>query len=221
MTIEQYRVRAVIFDFDGVIVESNHVKTDAFDQIFSKYPKYTDRMLSFHRKFQSKPRMEKFSHFAGELMGLTGEAYEAERQQMGKSFSKLVKEKVINCPEVFGATALLHEFKKKIPLFVSSHTPEEELREIIRARNLFDFFSGIFGNPPTPKKDAIKRVLEEKKLHPKEVVFIGDAFTDYEAAVACGLNYIGRDSGLDTSGINAPIFPDMEKIANELRQKLA
>ena len=42
-------IKNIIFDFDGVILESVEIKTQAFAKLFSNYPLYIDEIISHHR----------------------------------------------------------------------------------------------------------------------------------------------------------------------------
>ena len=43
-------IKAIILDFDGVILESVSVKTEAFRKLFSNKPDYVDEIVEFHIK---------------------------------------------------------------------------------------------------------------------------------------------------------------------------
>ena len=51
---------AVIFDFDGVIVESLDVKADAFRSLFADHPEHVDQIVRLHRENLGVSRYEKF-----------------------------------------------------------------------------------------------------------------------------------------------------------------
>ena len=43
-------IKAIIFDFDGVLVESAEIKTKAFEMLFSDYPDTIDDIVQYHKK---------------------------------------------------------------------------------------------------------------------------------------------------------------------------
>ena len=49
-------LEAIVMDFDGVILESNGIKDDVFQEIFARYPDHLDAMMSFHQAHLSAPR---------------------------------------------------------------------------------------------------------------------------------------------------------------------
>ena len=212
------RIRAIILDFDGVLAESNDEKTAAFEQLFALYPEHSQTMMDYHLAHHSAPRMEKFAHYAEMLIGAPGDAKVIGK--MATQFSQLVVERVVACPSVAGSLAFLQEFSALVPLYVSSVTPQDELRDILRMRELNSYFVEAFGNPPTPKYRAIQHVLERESLEPGDVAFVGDSLSDYRAATKANLRFFGRDSGLPFDGVEVALFPDMSAIGDQLRWRI-
>lgn len=211
-------IRAVILDFDGVIVESNQEKTRAFGDLFDRYPTYRDAMMAYHMAHYSTPRMAKFEHFVYTLMGRPEDA--AGVAAMAQQFSTLVKDRVVSCPEVRGARDFLEEYSVQVPLYLASVTPLEELTEILRLRGLTRYFTEVFGDPPFRKKEAIQRVLAAGRLRPSETMFVGDAVSDYAVSEECGLEFIGRNSGLPFDGIDIILCRDLKEIADRIRPRI-
>jgi len=67
------------------------------------------------------------------------------------------------------------------------------LRKIVELKELQKYFSGIYGSPAN-KHEHIKNILREYNLFPQNVLFIGDAPKDKEAASLSNLNFIARIS---------------------------
>ena len=153
-------IRAIILDFDGVIAESNDEKSIAFKELFSLYPEYEKQMMEYHNAWFSSSRMDKFSHFVHELMDRSGDTELVKT--MADQFSALVMKRVVSCPEVPGAMEFLIEFSEYLPLYISSATPQDELREIVRRRNMASYLTDVYGDPPVKKREAIRSVLEKK-----------------------------------------------------------
>ena len=211
-------IRAIILDFDGVLVESNEEKKRAFEDFFALYPAHRDAMMEYHRRNHSCPRMMKFEHYVYELMGRPGDTETV--QKMARQFSELVVPRVTACPEVPGARAFLNEFSRQVPLYISSVTPQDELREIVHARGIGSYFIDVFGDPPYKKTVAIRMVMERERLLPAEVIFIGDAVSDYGATIESGVGFLGRDSGLPWDGAKVRLYCDLLEIANVVRERM-
>ena len=212
------KIKAIILDFDGVIVESNQEKTLAFNDLFKCYPPYQDTMMAYHLANFSTSRMTKFEHFVYKLMERPKDIDSVKK--MAQQFSELVMHRVIACPSVSGAQDFLEEFSKQLPLYVSSATPHDELKEIAHSRGLTTFFKQIYGDPPYKKKEAIRLVLEREQLPPDEVIFIGDSVSDYMAAKETGVEFIGRNSGLSFDAVVIDLYGDLYEIADIVRKKV-
>ena len=178
-------IRAAIFDFDGVILESAEIKTRAFAALFDG----DERAVAYHVEHAGISRYEKFRHICTEILG---EPYDEQREaELGERFSALVFEEVLRCPFVPGARELLERRSAQARLFVASGTPQEELREIVSARGLEPFFAGVYGSPDT--KDLIAaRILDAERIAPHDALFVGDAMTDLLGARAAGIPFVGR-----------------------------
>jgi phosphoglycolate phosphatase-like HAD superfamily hydrolase len=199
-SIFQQKPQAIFFDFDGVILESSDIKTDAFVELFNHLTKEHQQAIhNYHVNNMGVSRFKKFEWIYSKLLGkqITNE----ESQKLGEAFSKLVFEKILACPFVPGAEQLLNWAKENTINFVASGTPQDELRKIVKARNLDHYFKGVFGTPAS-KVVIVNAKIKEYNLDPSKCWFIGDASSDYKAAMETGLNFIAR---------NTPDFTDFWK----------
>lgn len=184
--------QAIIFDFDGVLVESFDVKSEAFRDLLKDYPEDIDAFMKYHVENGGVSRYEKIRFFFKQLR--KEPISEQDVLKWCERYGELVVQKVIDSKFVKGAEQLLKACYGRYEMFVVSGTPEEELKLIIRKRKLEHFFKGIFGSPE--KKTAIvQRILSEHKIDPKKVVFVGDARTDLDAARDHHIAFIARLSG--------------------------
>lgn len=195
-------ISAIIFDFDGVILESVTVKTEAFRQLFAFSPIHIDEIVRFHQDNGGMSRFDKFRHIYQNI--LHEPLSDAQFKLLSDRFSLLVENGVIDAPFVDGAAELLQTISKKYSLYIVSATPQDELIRITQTRKISDFFQGIFGSP-LKKRDHIIRIIQENRLDPNKVLFIGDAVNDWEAAISCGVKFIARVMPGDTDRfINLP-----------------
>jgi HAD superfamily hydrolase (TIGR01549 family) len=183
------KVRAVVFDFDGVIVESLDVKTEAFKLLFADHPEHVDRVVRLHTENMGVSRYEKFRTIYRDFLDKPLD--DAEMARLDERFSELVFERVVSCEFVAGAPELVERLAADHELYVASATPEAELRRIVEARGLAGFFNSVHGSPRT-KSEIVGEILETRGLEPEEVVFVGDAMTDLLAARESGVGFVGR-----------------------------
>ena len=209
------QICAVILDFDGVLAESNNEKNLAFEELFALYPEYREEMRSYHLANYSNPRMTKFRYYVEKLMKRPGDQEMVDR--LAAQFSSYVVKRVVSCPAVPGSVEFLAEFSKRMPLYIASVTPQEELRAILAARGIDSYIVEAFGNPPFSKEEAIQTVLQRERMQPSEVAFVGDSMSDYRVAMAENLVFFGRDSGLPFDEVEIELFPDLFGIAKKLQ----
>jgi len=183
-------IRAVAFDFDGVLVETVEVKTRAFARLFHhEAPEDVQRIVDYHRRHGGVSRFEKFRTIYREV--LQRPLNEETFQQLCQGFASLVVAEVMAAPWVDGAEEFLRAHRGRFQFFVISGTPQEELRTIIRARGAEAYFAAILGSPRT-KDCLLREVMRRYKLAPEELVFIGDSATDWQAAAHVGAPFILR-----------------------------
>lgn len=182
-------IKALIFDFDGVIIDSVDIKTKAFRKLFAQYPDKVDCITDYHMHNMGVSRFVKFRHIYSNILNLS--LSKDEELKLGEKFSELVLEEVLLTGFVSGALEFLKHYHKKYLMYIASGTPQQELDLIIEKRGLRGYFSKIYGSPLT-KKEIVMDILSQNILRPKEVVFIGDAETDIRAAQDTGVNFIAR-----------------------------
>lgn len=211
------RLRVLILDFDGVVIESNAVKTDAFVHLFNRFPEHAEAMMEFHHANVSLTRFSKFEH----LLTLMGKTNDKElKADIAEDFSRQVLEGMMKVPLVPGALQFLRMVTPIIPVYLASVTPEKELMLILDQLGLSHWFSGIYGCPPWSKTTAIQDVLSKEGLKPKQVLLIGDSAGDQRAANACGIEFLARDSGLSFDLPLPQMFQDMNEIADYFKNQI-
>jgi HAD superfamily hydrolase (TIGR01549 family) len=182
--------QAVFFDFDGVIIDSAPIKTAAFARMFRKYGPQAERsFVAYHLAHQGISRYDKFRHAYRHILNTP--VGEDELLELGAEFSRLVLAAVLKAPFVPGVIDTLGELRAaNIPAYVVSGTPEEELAHIIRARGLLGYFKSVFG-APEQKEEIVRKLIAQERYAPTRCLFFGDAMTDYHAAKANGIHFIG------------------------------
>jgi beta-phosphoglucomutase-like phosphatase (HAD superfamily) len=181
--------QAFFFDFDGVLADSVEVKTEAFAKLYEPYgPEVVAQVIDHHRRHGGMTRTDKFLHYHRDYLGRT--LSDEEMAELSREFSELVVDKVVAAPEIRGAKEFLRKCCSQLPCFVISAAPQEEIRQIVHRRGMMSYFEEVLGAPAS-KKDNLQRLLNEFHLSPSKCCFFGDAESDYRAAHACGVEFIG------------------------------
>jgi phosphoglycolate phosphatase-like HAD superfamily hydrolase len=189
---EPGRLRAVVFDFDGVVLESADVKTDAFVELFAHLP--AEQVEAVRRHHLDNMGISRFKKFAWIYQNLLArELTEAESQELGVRFSDIALQRILVAPFVPGAREALTALAPRYPLFVASGTPDGELKDIVARRELDAYFREVWGTP-TEKPQILTDLMTRHGLTADQVLFIGDGMSDYKAARATGVHFLARDT---------------------------
>ena len=181
--------QAFFFDFDGVLADSVEVKTEAFAKLYEPYgPEVVAQVIDHHRRHGGMTRTDKFHYYHRNYLGR--DLIDEEMAELCREFSKLVVDKVVGAQEIRGAEEFLRKWSSQLPCFVISATPQEEIRQIVGRRAMSGYFKEVLGAPAS-KKDNLQRLLSQFHLNPSKCCFFGDAESDYRAAHACGVEFIG------------------------------
>lgn len=210
-------LQVLILDFDGVVVESNAVKTQAFEEVFARFPAHSEAMMAFHGEHVSVSRFAKFDYLA-KLMGRADD--ELLKADLAADFSRHTLKGMMAVPLVRGAEAFLRWAKDMLPVYLASVTPEPELKLILKKRGLAHWFCGVYGCPPWTKPNAIRDILSKNNLTPAGALLIGDSKGDQRAALETGVRFLARNSGLSFDGPSPLIFADLHEIGKYLKEDL-
>lgn len=206
-------VHTLILDFDGVIVESNDIKTRAFATVFGRFPEHAAAMMAYHEAHVSASRFDKFRYLVTQLLGRPAD--DPLMDELAEAFSEETRRQVIACPLVPGAAEFLDIVSARVPVYLASVTPQVDLDAILAARDLTHYFTRVYGCPPWTKATAIKDIIVGGVGGAGGVggvLFIGDSAGDQRAALETGVEFLARDSGLrfdDPQPVSGPDMSDL------------
>ena len=193
-------VNAIIFDFDGVVLESLNVKTNAFKKLYEPYGSdISKRVVEHHLENGGVSRFDKIKFYHNIFLG--EDIDEKKIQKIAQKFSEMVMNEIMKVPFVDGAKQFLEDNYKRYLMFISSATPTNELNFICKQRKIAKYFQGIFGSPDSKSKH-ISSIMTNYSLNNREIVFIGDSSSDLDAANTHNLTFIARLSGVSNNLVN-------------------
>lgn len=181
---------AVIFDWDGVITDSNDIKTEAFIELFAFAGPDVQTKIQNHQKISGGiSRFKKYQFYMKEY--LNHDVSEEELKTFGEKYSQIIHQKLLQTKFIDGVQETLPKLlANSIPAFVVTGSPAEEIKELALKRNILHYFKEIYGSPQT-KTDLISHILQKYGFSPQNTLFFGDALTDYIAALNNNINFIG------------------------------
>jgi len=184
-------IKNIIFDFDGVLVDSEILVAKAF----AKY------MQNFSIKIDEK----EFSSFAGkktvQVIDILSEKYSIKDQQ--KFFidimdvaSNIYKNELTT---VKGAYEFVSNLKSNI--FIGSNSTKERIIEGLQRVKLDKYFKSeqVYSfdlvEKPKPDPDIYLKAIEDNNLIKAETIIIEDSIVGVMAGVAAGVKVIGLTAG--------------------------
>ena len=193
------RYKTLVFDCDGVVLNSNQLKIQAYYDVAIKYgtdEKQAQALVDYHIKLGGVSRYPKFEYFLREIVKV--QVTDATTQSLLDDFGYEVKRLLIDCEVASG----LLDLRKATPdarWMIISGGDQTELREIFIERGLDDLFNaGIFGSP-TDKDEILARELTCGNItHP--ALFLGDSRYDHVASMRAGLDFVFLSDWTDFEG---------------------
>ena len=197
---KQNMIKTIIFDFDGVILESLDVKTEAFKKLYQPYgPSISNKVVENHLENGGISRYEKIKIYHKQFLGK--DLDDEKVQKIAQIFSDIVLDKIMKVSFVDGAKYFIEKNYEKYLMFISSATPTDELNFICGQRKISKYFKGIFGSPDSKSKH-ISFIMDNWSLKNNEIIFIGDSSSDLVAAEKHNVWFIGRVTSVLKNLIN-------------------
>lgn len=180
----------LIFDCDGVVLDSNRLKSEAFRTAAQPYgAAAAQALVAYHVANGGVSRYVKFAHFLDHIVPehapeTTGPGLEA----LLSAYAGAVRAGLRSCAVADGLGALRAATPRARWMIVSGGD-QSELREIFATRNLAGYFdAGIFGSPDT-KHEILARELASGTIR-RPALFLGDSRLDHEAAAHAGIEFL-------------------------------
>ena len=189
----------IVFDFDGVVLDSVEIKTNAFAEIYSEYgSEIVSKVVEYHKRNGGLSRFEKFKYY--HKFFLNHALSNKEIKILDHRFSDLVFKKIIFTSEIPGAFDFIDiQLNMGKLCIINSATPQIKF---------------IFGSPST-KSENLKKIKGKLDCDYSDIVFFGDAFADIKAAYEVGVDFvgIGNENNVFSESRHNPLFvSDFRKI---------
>lgn len=179
---------SVIFDFDGVIVDSNEVRTAAFREVLKNSPQHiSDDLVEYHLANGGLSRYAKFNYIV--------EKYDIDKIHISHwltGYSEYcrthLRYKRFLISETCDLLNFLNISKKNV--FIVSASDEKELKDLVDFYELPVNENNVYGSPKR-KQENIEHIINGYLLEREKIVLIGDSINDFHAASDCNVKFIG------------------------------
>lgn len=205
--------RTWLFDVDGVLLDSNAVKSAAFWETTLRYgSKAAQAFVDYHIRHGGVSRFKKYRHFfdgilrrppePGELEELLADFAIATQKRMQSVEEDPFARRILEAIAADGGTA-----------FVVSGGLESEVRSELERRGLGGYFQTIYGSPRS-KAAIVEGIMASDSWQPPGVL-IGDSALDHRVATRHGLDFVlvthwsEWDSGPTSVDANTLVVEDL------------
>lgn len=185
MNVTEYDT--LVFDCDGVVLNSNKIKTEVFYNVALPYgKKAAESLVEYHVANGGISRYKKFEYFIRQVLKRPIE--KPLFNELLNYFSEGVKEGLLTC-EIASDLDALREKTKNTNWLIVSGGDQVELREVFSTRGIAKYFDGgIFGSPHD-KSEILSREQLNSNIS-QRALFLGDSLYDYQAATTAGVEFV-------------------------------
>ena len=182
---------AILFDFDGVILNSMPVRKFGFQEIFKSFaPDQVEALIKYHEPNGGWSRYVKIRYFFEEILGQP--ISEEEVNQWAAKYSAIMRQSLTDPKNLIRETVdFIESVYQQLPLHIVSGSDGEELRFLCEQLGVAKYFQSIAGSP-TPKTQLVKNVLMNNAE--SNYILIGDSVNDYDSAIANNVRFYGYNN---------------------------
>ncbi len=188
MDLNQYQY--LLWDFDGVILNSDSIRTDGFREVLKHHnQEQVEKLVAFHKANGGLSRYVKFRYFYKNILGKG--ISEEQILELAAQFSETMLKLLVNPSLIIKDTEnfLIHK-SQTTPMYIVSGSDQTELRQICAQLGLAKYFKGIFGSP-TAKIKLVENLISQGDIEAGKTCLIGDAGNDFDAASSNNIDFYG------------------------------
>ena len=188
LTMNLNKYQTIIFDCDGVILNSNFQKIEAYRNAALNYGAskvQAEDLVEHHVQLTGISRYVKFKYFLKEIMG--EEITDCSMKILVDSLNKEVINLLKDC-EVADGIKKLKSQTQQTSWMIASGGDQEELRFLFKEKNIASYFDGGIYGSPSSKHQIIEEKLKDKNFLP--TLFLGDSLYDIQTAQKYNLDFI-------------------------------
>ncbi len=189
MAFKVQKVKGVIFDFDGTLVDSVNAYVEAY---------YTT--LKEHGFEIEKERIAELLGYSDKKIIETLINNSANAERILEDYRKKVRNKEFaSSLKLFPKTKemLIQLSKNKIDVFILSGSDKKIMEHILEEKGIKNYFKEIIstrddGFNEKPDPEGVEYILKKHSLKKEEVIFVGDGKLDFLMAKNSGIKFIAK-----------------------------
>jgi 4-hydroxy 2-oxovalerate aldolase len=187
------RYPVVIFDLDGVLIDSNELKVECVRAAFDGFPAdLVERFTDEFRRTFGRSRREHFAafHHASVEHGLAGTDFEEFYDRYAGAYADRLAHRYPGAPLCAGAAETVqHLADRDVPLYVATGTLSGEAGKVLALGGLLSVFRAVLGGEE-PKSRRLEEILRHAGVDARDVLLVGDSRQDVLAADEMGIDFL-------------------------------
>lgn len=194
-------IKNIIFDFDGVIIDSMDVRVNGVKEVFSQYDdNLLDKFIEYYRYNAGLSKFIKIKYFYNNI--LNEDISEEMIVEYSNKLSKIMKAKLSSKEVLINDTyEFIKNNYKKFNFHIASGSEEKELKFLCDKLEISKYFKSIKG-APLHKNDLVKNIICENNYKKEETIIIGDSINDFDAADVNNIGFLGYNNiNLEKKGV--------------------
>lgn len=175
-------IKGIIFDLDGTLIDTDELIIASYHEVFKELrPNY------------KLTKEEELSFLGPPLEEIFNKYFDEEFDVLVKIYRSYAEKHTIELAKVYPNTIELLTFLKSkgYKLGVVTSRFKKSALKMLTTFNIDSFFDCVIGlddvSNPKPSPDGVLKCVESFNLSKEEVIFIGDAITDFQAGKNAGV----------------------------------
>lgn len=212
-------LKLIVFDFDGVLIDSNAIKFDAWRSIFqSRSFQEQTAVQTVLATSREASRYDILAAVAAEI-GLAEDERVAFVRQMADRYQTETEARMqaVYDPAI---EVVLAGLAVQFPLVISSATPTLSLRQKVGALGLERWFEQVLGSPPG-KTERLQSLIVERRIDAHQVLVVGDGESDRRSADINRCQFVGIANAFNgwSVGTGIDLLPSVLELPAFLTQR--
>ena len=176
-----------LFDFDGVLFNTNRIKTEAFRQALAIYPQdAVNAFVEYHEATGGISRYVKIAHFFTQILQ-RGDNTQEEQNQVLARFAEIAPRLMAASSPLPGVPETLARIADgSVPASICSGGNKLEIQTLLKDNRLDQYIACVWGNERSKSEHAATSISPRFK----RVLFFGDGQYDMEVAEQYGFDFV-------------------------------
>ena len=184
--------QTVIFDCDGVVLNSNLIKAKCFYlSVKDLGDKLAKDFINYHKNQGGLSRLKKYDYLIDNILPkykIIVKDKKLLHKELISKYESLLKSQILKA-DLSPFLIKLREQNNSVDWIMISGSDQIELREILKKKGIYEFFNlGIYGSPSTKESLIKENIIQNKIKFP--AIFLGDSKLDYYSAKKYEIDFI-------------------------------